>query len=102
LEKKEGKWLLSKYVDSIILQNPRFLISEKGRQRVIREKRKNVHCYIAGEEYFGYLNNRSFKFISYNPYKAGHFVDEEGKKIEAGSFIELTVENKRAIVKWYE
>jgi len=34
--------------DSLHLQDAEFKVSEKGRQRVIRERRKNVHAGVVG------------------------------------------------------
>lgn len=56
--------------DSLIASNVEFRVSESGRQRVICEKRKNVHAYAAAESY---RNIRTIKVdklekITYNPY----------------------------------
>ena len=71
----------------------KFVVNESGRQRVLKEKQKNVHAYVKGL----LLNTRGFKpykgrslqrctalgaidtihkvtVVSYNPYKAPHFV----------------------------
>jgi hypothetical protein len=37
------------HVDNIIVANPTFKVSEAGRQRVFKEKRKNVHAGVVGE-----------------------------------------------------
>ena len=68
-----------------------FVVNESGRQRVLRDKQKNVHAYVKGL----LLNTSGFKpykgrsigpvygaldtihkvtVVSYNPYKAPHFV----------------------------
>jgi len=68
-----------------------FVVNEAGRQRVLRDKQKNVHAYVKGL----LLNTSGFKpykgrsigpvygaldtihkatVVSYNPYKAPHFV----------------------------
>ena len=68
-----------------------FVVYEAGRQRVLRDKQKNVHAYVKGL----LLNTSGFKpykgrsigpvygaldtihkatVVSYNPYKAPHFV----------------------------
>ena len=68
-----------------------FVVNEAGRQRVLKEKQKNVHAYVKGL----LLNTIGFKpykgrslgpvygaldtihkvtIVSYNPYKAPHFV----------------------------
>jgi hypothetical protein len=65
----------SNYVKII---NPKFVVSEAGRQRVLREKRKNVHAYVRGE-LAGLENNPSesaenLQTITYNPYKYNTFV----------------------------
>ena len=44
----ERKRIVIGYADEILLSSVEFKVSEKGRQRVIKEKRKNVHAYIMG------------------------------------------------------
>ncbi len=66
--------------------NAKFLVNEKARQKVIKEKRKNVHAFIWVDEYhtidvrytenadtlkeMGYLRGK------YNPYKHDSFIEE--------------------------
>lgn len=54
--------------------NPEFKVSEKGRQRVLREKKKNVHAYVIGM-YSGttYQYLDSLENIHYNPYTVNRF-----------------------------
>ena len=69
--------------DTVVLENCKFKVSEAGRQRVLREKRKNVHAGVSGT-WINYCTNRAdnqFDFISivgrqvtYNPYKYESFV----------------------------
>ena len=70
--------------------NPVFKVSEAGRQRVIKNKVKNVHACVQG---FSALTidiaaesmvcpTRVF----YNPYMAAHFVDADGNKITKAKF----------------
>lgn len=79
-------------------QTVEFKVSEPGRQRVLREKRKNVHSYVVGDAWTEYawgfecktipartikcrhdviddLNERYGNpvAVSYNPYKGGTF-----------------------------
>lgn len=37
------------YAEEVWINNPKFIVSEAGRQRVLKEKRKNVHAFIEGE-----------------------------------------------------
>ena len=56
--------------------NPKFVVREGGRQRVLRERKKNVHAFVRG-------NLTAFKdspshladTIGYNPYKYDSFVN---------------------------
>lgn len=60
------------HVDSIVLKNVRFQVSEAGRQRVIKDKRKNVHAYIIGQVSMNAALDKGMR-VSYNPYVAGEF-----------------------------
>lgn len=35
-------------VDGVVLKDVRFVVNESGRQRVLREKQKNVHAFVDG------------------------------------------------------
>lgn len=61
------------HTNTIYLLNPTFKVSEKGRSRVLKEKRKNVHAGVVG-----ILADHppSFKLaeeVTYNPYKGPSF-----------------------------
>ena len=63
-----------------------FKVSENGRQRVIKERRKNVHAGVIGEWNDSsiprgtLLHNLEGKEVTYNPYKYDSFVwiDNDG------------------------
>ena len=95
------------HAELICLENTSFKVSESGRQRVIKEKCKNVHAYIVGDVRYA-QGFRSFKnrtivqtyrksvgfcngvHIGYNPYKAGYFVNKvTGDKVENFPFVIL-------------
>jgi hypothetical protein len=76
---KEGRWYSLKqngkvvaHADCVHLNLCLFKVYEKGRQRVLREKQKNVHAYIIGyfvpEAVYTYETA-----VSYDPYKYPHF-----------------------------
>ena len=76
-EKVDGTWRVVRYAEQCIVKNAKFKVSEAGRQRVLKEQRKNVHAVIVGEE----LNQITYSkvpkaSVTYNPYKAKTFVDE--------------------------
>ena len=48
-------------------------VSEAGRQRVLADKRKNVHAYVVGRLASTEPGSYSTK-LSYDPYKSGDFI----------------------------
>ena len=57
-----------------------FKVSQAGRQRVLREKRKNVHAMVVGElTNAGPKLSEEFVSIYYNPYKVSTFVERESQ-----------------------
>lgn len=77
------------------LENCNFKVSEAGRQRVLKEKRKNVHAGIEGTIiqkppcvksssviFFADRDNMTFTgykngFVTYNPYQSPFFFDKD-------------------------
>lgn len=62
----------------ILLSKCKFVVSEAGRRRVLREKKKNVHAWIEGS--FGVLHagddqifNKGYR-VYYDPYVNSNFV----------------------------
>jgi hypothetical protein len=64
------------HVDTILLVDAKFKVSKAGRERVVREKRKNVHAGVLG--YWNLklkIDKRKVKTdVYYNPYKYESFV----------------------------
>lgn len=59
----------------VVLSNARGKVSEAGRQRVLRERRKNVHAGIVGEwSPIPTAHQIPAKQVTYNPYKYSQFV----------------------------
>lgn len=82
------------HADSLVLAGCVFLVQEKGRQRVIRDQKKNVHAYVNGLLCApGFQVDRS-KFpvkerIRYNPYEMDMFQNLEGKTVNGAPYVEL-------------
>lgn len=82
-----GKWsiadkatgLVLGHADSVILLNAEFIVKEAGRQRVLREKQKNVHAVVEGN--FLTADSKHARHhgvgVTYNPYKYATFVDKD-------------------------
>ena len=60
---------------SLTAEHITFKVNEIGRQRVIKEKQKNVHAYIVCDKYYLYDRTEvdKLKIITYNPYKSSSF-----------------------------
>ena len=72
--------LVVAHVESIVLSYPKIKVNEKGRQKVIKDKAKNVHAFLVG---FPNCVNKCFTIddkhaITYNPYKYKTFVYKNG------------------------
>lgn len=78
-------WKVVRHANRVFLKDVKFKVSEAGRQRVIKEKKKNVHAFITGEEMLPlYMPNGESVF--YNPYKFSSFVDKDAKPIHESTF----------------
>lgn len=65
----------------IRLFDPVFVVRESGRQRVLRERKKNVHAFVRGNTYcleptlfHKYGDDPTLDTIGYNPFKYDSFV----------------------------
>lgn len=89
----------------VLISGATFVVREGGRQRVLKEKRKNVHAFVVGT-----LTDERGAFgidaqgpdlpvrISYNPYKAGYFLTEQGHRVKGAAAVLL---NARGITACY-
>lgn len=81
------------HTTTVTLSNATGKISESGRQRVIREKRKNVHAGITGtiSEKPITVPLMRYRHITYNPYKYDSFVylDDDTEKFDGADYVEL-------------
>ena len=85
-------WRVTDYADRLNLTDVEFRVSEAGRQRVLKEGRKNVHAFVIGT-----LTDEELDTpvdVSYNPYKAGFFYRKDnGEAVHSAS--KVTLENRQ-------
>lgn len=65
---------------SVSLNDVTFKVSEAGRQRVLREKHKNVHAGVVGNispDAWDDMLMQAPKQITYNPYRFSSFVNKD-------------------------
>lgn len=85
------KGLVKAHATDVIIHDVRFKVSERGRQRVIRDQRKSVHAYATGylmfldhldKEYdlvrrhWADRNKQDYVNVTYNPYKHPKFYSQ--------------------------
>lgn len=103
-----GRWsirdartkLVLAHADNVRLIGAEFIVNDAGRQRVIREKKKNVHAFIKGA-YMGAPTKRRTvaQEVTYNPYKNGQFyLKDFDKSIYCSSRVHLTSEKKVFVI----
>lgn len=74
---------------TVLLSDVKAKVSEAGRQRVLREKRKNVHAGIVGR--LVHVSNEELvvptrsRQIGYNPYHGPDFVDKLSGEVFDGA-----------------
>ena len=74
------------HTNEITLFDCKYKVSQKGRERVLKEKQKNIHAYIVGhymtdvfqtENKIETIIRKEKETITYNPYKENHFTTLE-------------------------
>lgn len=89
---------------SVLLNDATFKVSEAGRQRVLRERKKNVHAGVVGDwtDDISSIDRIVImgSSVTYNPYKYTTFVHLYGEHpVTDGRVAALTVsESKRASI----
>ena len=68
-DKRTGKVI--GHANNVHLKDARFIVNERGRERVRQEQRKNVHAWVEGELADCVLT--ACRTIRYNPYRDKHF-----------------------------
>lgn len=98
--KDKSTGLVIGYANYVPMKDCVFKVSEAGRQRVLKEKRKNVHAYVEGTISFDTLDKSELYHgdFTYNPYKYDsfvHFINGKPVKMLGADFATLICENKK-------
>tara|TARA_R110001606_G_C14972292_1_gene603321 strand:+ start:197 stop:562 length:366 start_codon:yes stop_codon:yes gene_type:complete len=66
------------HTDAVTILDPKFVVRKAGRERVLRERKKNVHAFVRGEliayEEIVYAPEL-YTDVTYIPYKYSSFVN---------------------------
>jgi hypothetical protein len=89
------------HAETLHLKNVKFAVQPAGREKVLHEKRKNVHAFVRGEVVSvgqGIPPQGEWVKVTYNPYKYDSFVvAETGEPIFAARAV--VIEDRR-IYAW--
>ena len=76
------KGIVIAHTREIVLTDAKFHVQPAGREKVLREKRKNVHAYVSGKLKESFKDIWTAKQrVTYNPYKNKTFVDKSNNQI---------------------
>ncbi|AYP68713.1 hypothetical protein BpsS36_00007 [Bacillus phage vB_BpsS-36] len=91
--------LVVAHTDEINLYDCTFKVSEAGRQRVLKEQKKNVHAGVVGTyQESSYEPDQEWSSATYNPYKYDSFVNKETEEALKHSY---NVHLKDKAIKYY-
>ena len=96
---KSNYGLVVKHVNWALLENAKFVVSQAGRNRVLKEKQKNVHAVVRGNlvdcklekapwPWRVLLESTPLKRVSYHPYrKSTFFWADTEKSVKSSSLV---------------
>lgn len=79
----------------IVLDDVKFKVSQAGRARVLREKKKNVHAFVCGT-ISPFANTFEGEAVTYNPYKYNSFVKVDGE-VPVFTAKKVIIENRKIV-----
>lgn len=96
--------LVVAHANRIYLRDVQFVVHEKGRQKVIAERKKNVHAFVIGtlctaadiRGVTGHLSDDSLNYAVayYNPYKCERFIDKDTSiPLDKADFCDINIED---------
>ncbi|MGQ7794489.1 hypothetical protein ACUN0C_18955 [Faunimonas sp. B44] len=87
------------HLTALSIERPRFVVSQKGRERVIATGEKNVHAVIRGRLWcmFGIPAGQKSRAreVRYNPFVNSSFVDQDNKPVTRADLAILQVDAAR-------
>lgn len=82
------------HADSLYLVNCDFKVSEAGRQRVLRERKKYVHAGVVGSLTTDCFTIDNWTPVKYNPYTCSSFIDGESNPVYNADAVYFTATGK--------
>lgn len=94
----KGGWRLFKHEESVFCKDVEFKVYQSGREKVLKEQKKNVHAFIlckrvypASEYDISSITSKCVKQAYYNPYSCKSFEDANtGNELSKAKSVLLT------------
>ena len=79
---KENYGRVIEHCQQIGLVNVDFIVNPSGRNKVLKEKKKNVHAFVRGHQFLNFSPNPNKPpiLVTYNPYLYNTFVEQSTEK----------------------
>lgn len=97
----DRKGLVIGHASEVDLFDVTFKVSEAGRQRVLKEQRKNVHAGAVGRlcERLEDVSAYDFKDVTYNPYRFATFVRKDtAEPVHRAAYAKLAGRSIQAMI----
>lgn len=107
----ETRGRVVQHLNQCAIENPKFVVQQSGRNRVLREQRKYVHAYVRGvlsdssDEFvksFDFLYNGAptLRTLTYNPYENSEFIDVDTEEpVHSARLCVLTIGDKKPLIR---
>jgi hypothetical protein len=90
--------------DSVVVAQPKFVVRQAGREKVLKENKKNVHAFVVGTLLEDKIITSSRpRLLSYNPYKNKTFVTADTKEeILTAELAKLWIHGQRPVMEAFQ
>lgn len=93
-QKVDKSWLVVGHLTNAAIEYPKFHISQAGKARVIRDKRKNVHAWAEGRLVGISADSSNLQEVYYCPYNTDQFLWKNTREpIESTSLL-VVIDNQ--------
>ena len=99
------KGIVKYHTNYVFLRDVDFKVSQVGRERVVREKKKNVHAVVRGvlakPTSMPLELDPKYKSVYYNPYKYSSFVDRDTETpIAHAEWADMMCDTPNPVIAW--
>lgn len=96
---KESYGKIIAHMNSVFIENAKFVVQEAGRNRVIDSGVKNVHAFVRGHLIPEFRKSaQEGTLVSYNPFNDSRFTNGAGQGIDSASMVFCTTRAKKPVV----